>query len=115
MSFERSFANSSAYWATLVFFLVMYFTDVEKTNELQTSNILSTLQLVASFRLSIFFFGLMLGFYFQLIVIFERFCTIFNIKEKRMIKVDESTKKSLQILDQKKYIQESQEKLETQE
>ena len=35
------------------------------------------------------------GYYFQLVVVFERFASIFNIKEKRMIKIDEESKEPI--------------------
>ena len=44
----------------------------------------------------VFFAGLGGGFYFELVVVLERFSNIFNIKEKKMIKIDENTKKPIE-------------------
>jgi hypothetical protein len=53
-------------------------------------------------RSMVFFFGLGVGFYFELAVIFNRFVTVLNIKNTQMIEIDELTKKPLLSLYHKK-------------
>ena len=36
--------------------------------------------------------GIAIGFFFELKIIFKRFCTILNIKDKKMIAIDPETK-----------------------
>jgi hypothetical protein len=37
-----------------------------------------------------------LGVYFDMIVVFDRFCSVFKMKGKKMIKIDEVTKKPIE-------------------
>ena len=50
------------------------------------------MEILVTARLMVFFMGIAIGFVFELIVIFERFGTIYNIVDKRMIEIDEKTK-----------------------
>lgn len=43
---------------------------------------------MVTLRLLIFFMGIAIGFYFELVIIFDRICTILNIENKRMIKIN---------------------------
>lgn len=56
------------------------------------AKIFSTMELMVTLRLIVFFMGIGIGFYFELNIIFERFCTVLNIEDKRMIQIDPVTK-----------------------
>ena len=43
-------------------------------------------------RLMVFFMGIAIGFVFELKIIFERFATIYNITDRRMLEIDKKTK-----------------------
>lgn len=58
--------------------------------------IFSTLQLMAYLRLNIVFLSLGVGFIYELNVIFDRFASIFNIKNIQMVKIDPIDKNSFQ-------------------
>jgi hypothetical protein len=62
---------------------------------LTTAKIFATMELMVTLRLLVFFLGMSIGFYFELQIIFDRICTILNIENKRMIKIDPKTKKPL--------------------
>lgn len=51
------------------------------------------MQLMGTLKFVMFFMGIAFGFYFELKIIFERICTIFNIEDKKMIEIDPKTKK----------------------
>ena len=59
---------------------------------LNTANIFSTLEILVTLRLSIFYFGIGSGYYFEVMVILERYAGILNFKNERMIKIDEVSK-----------------------
>lgn len=61
-------------------------------HELSFVNIFTIIQLMAVFKYDIYLAGLGFGVYFELKVIFERFCTIFNIEDKRMLRIDHKSK-----------------------
>ena len=89
-SFERGLGNSIALWAGFICFLVMHFTG--QGESLNTATIFSTLEILVTLRLSLFCFGIGSGFYFELQVILERYASIMNLKDQRMIKVVEGKK-----------------------
>ena len=60
---------------------------------LTTAKIFATMQLMGTLKFVMFFMGIAFGFYFELKIIFERICTIFNIEDKKMIEIDPKTKK----------------------
>lgn len=47
---------------------------------------------MGTLKILVFFMGVSIGLYFELKVIFGRFCTILNIEDKRMIQIDPKTK-----------------------
>ena len=47
---------------------------------------------MGTLKLLVFFMGIAIGFFFELKIIFKRFCTILNIKDKKMIAIDPETK-----------------------
>ena len=53
--------------------------------DLTLSKIFSTLDIIISFKISIFIFAFGLGFYYEVKVVFERFASIFNIENISMI------------------------------
>lgn len=59
---------------------------------LTTAKILATLELMGTLRIVIYYLGISFGFYYEVKIIFGRFCTILNIKDKRMAKIDSNTK-----------------------
>jgi hypothetical protein len=48
-------------------------------NGLTTAKILATLELMGTLKLVTYFLGVSFGFYYELKIIFSRFCTILNI------------------------------------
>lgn len=55
---------------------------MDRTGEglgLSTAKIFATMELMVTLRLLIFFLGISIGFYFELVIIFDRICTILNI------------------------------------
>ena len=73
----------------------MFITAQYTLNNLSTALIFSTLELMVFLKLNISFFGIGIGFFFEMIVIFERFVNVINIKNLQMIEVDSITKKPL--------------------
>jgi hypothetical protein len=69
-------------------YIVAHYTD----NELSFPKIFSSLEVIFAFKFSIFMLGLGLGFYYEVIVVFARFASIFKIENKSMIQIDEETK-----------------------
>ena len=57
-----------------------------------TAKIFSTKELMETLKLLVLFMRIAIGFYFELRLIFGRFCTILNIEDKRMIQIDPETK-----------------------
>ena len=55
---------------------------------LSTAKIFATMELIVIMKLVVFFMGISIGFFFELSIILGRFCTILNIKDKRMIQID---------------------------
>jgi ABC-type bacteriocin/lantibiotic exporter with double-glycine peptidase domain len=92
-SLERSIGNTTANFAGFCCFTVMDLTG--SGSGLSTAKIFSTMDLMATLRTVVFYLGITLGFYFELRIIFSRFCTIFNIENKKMIRIDEATKKPM--------------------
>ena len=64
-------------------------------SELTTAKILSTLNVLMILRVMVFLIGFSIGFGFELKIIFQRFCAILNIKDKRMIQLDPITKQKV--------------------
>ena len=62
---------------------------------LTTARIFATMELIGTLRYVLFFLGLTFSFYFELEIILERFCTIFNIEDKRMVQIDAITKETV--------------------
>lgn len=60
-------------------------------NDLDFNRIFSTLEIMASFQLSVFIFSLGLGFYYEVDVVLSRFASVFNIEDTCMIKIDPKT------------------------
>lgn len=85
---EKGIGNLMSNFSTFAGFLIIYALETEST--LTTAKMLATIQLMTSAKLFQAFFGS--NFYFELRVIFERFCTILNIKDKRMIQINPLTK-----------------------
>ena len=100
-AFERAFGNWVALVAGLVCFIILHFTDQGKG--LSGAKIFATLELLVTARLMVFLMGISIGFLFELVVIFERFATIYNIQNKKMIEIDELTKVPIEG-GEKKYI-----------
>lgn len=88
-SLERALGNWTSQAAGLTCFIFVHLTGYGK--ELTISKIFSTMELMITTRLLIYFFGFALGFYFQLKVIFGRFAQIYNIKDNKMIPIDPNT------------------------
>lgn len=63
---------------------------------LTTAKIFSTMELMVTLRLLVFFLGVSIGFLFELQIIFDRFCGILNIKDKKMVLIDAATKKPIE-------------------
>ena len=59
---------------------------------LTAARIFATMELIGTLRYVLFFLGLTFSFYFELEIIIERFCTIFNIEDKRIVRIDPITK-----------------------
>lgn len=53
------------------------------------------MDLIVSLKMVVLFMGISFGFYYELGVIFRRFCTVFNIKDKRMVQVDPVTREPI--------------------
>ena len=85
--------NSTPLISGLTCFLVMEFTG--EGSGLTVAKIFATMELMVTTRLIVFFLGISMGFYFELIIIFDRFCTIYNIEDKRMIEIDPKTKEPI--------------------
>lgn len=62
---------------------------------LSTAKIFSSLEVIFSFKFSIFMLSLGFGFYYEVKVVFTRFASIFNMKRTAMIEVDPETKEPL--------------------
>ena len=82
-SLERSLGNSTTFIAGLTCFLVMHFTGAG--TGLSVAKIFSTMELMVTTRLIVFFLGITWTFYYELKVIFDRLCTIYNIEDSKMI------------------------------
>ena len=55
-------------------------------------------------RLVLFYFGVGNGYYFEVLVILERYADILNFKDERMIRIDENSKQPIK---EKKVIEET--------
>lgn len=74
---ERSFGNTSASVAGYTCFIVM---DLKNQGTgLSTAKIFATMDLMVTLRMYVFFLGISIGFYYELRIIFDRLCTVFNI------------------------------------
>ena len=62
---------------------------------LTNAKIFATMQTMESLRLGVLHLSITFGFLFELKIILERFCTILNIKDKRMIQIDSITKEQV--------------------
>ena len=89
-SLERSIGNSSPLLAGLVCFLAVHYTG--ETGAHSVAKIFATMELMVTTRMIIFFFGISMGFCFELHIIFSRFSTIYNIDGRRMIQIDPLTR-----------------------
>lgn len=67
------------------------------------AKIFSSLEVILSFKFSIFMVGLGLGFYYEVKVVFGRFASILKIEKTAMVQVDPDTKEPLQAVCEKKY------------
>lgn len=85
-SLERTFVSVLTSIAGFVCFLVMDLTGEGK--ELTNVKIFATLELLGTLRVVVLYIGIAISFYFELVVIFERFCQILNIEDKRMIDIN---------------------------
>ena len=83
---ERTLGSVGTNVAVFVCFIVMDLTGAG--SGLTTSKIFSTLELMCTLRYVVFNLGISIGFYFELKIFFARFCTIMNIQDKRMVKID---------------------------
>lgn len=85
-SVERSLGNITGNVAAFLCFIVM---DVgNQGTGLTAAKIFATMELMVTLRLLLLFTVTSTSFIFELKVTFERFCSIFNIINKRMIKID---------------------------
>ena len=85
---ERSIANSTAFLSCLVIFIM-----VEEINhDLTFLKIFSALEMFASIKKGLSEFNIGVSLYYEIKVVFDRFASIFNIKNKSMIQVDEESK-----------------------
>ena len=82
---EKTLGNLVTNIASFICFLVMGLTG--EGSGLSNAKIFSTMELMATLRLLVVCMGISLGFYFELKIIFGRFCTILNIEDKKMIKI----------------------------
>ena len=89
-SLEKTLGKLLTHIGSFTCFLVVGLTS--GGSELSNAKIFSTLDLMATLRIVVVSMGISLGFYFELKIIFGRFCTILNIDDKRMIKIDPQTK-----------------------
>ena len=78
-------AHATAFLSSLVMFLVAYSTDRDKLN---FAIIFSTLEIFSSVRRNLALLNIGVGLYFEIKVVFGRFASIFNIKNKSMIEID---------------------------
>lgn len=88
---ERTLGNIAANIAGFTCFIVM-----DSTGEgtgLSNAKIFSTMELMVTLRMLVFFLGISIGFYYELRIIFDRFCAILNIKNNKMVQIDPETKK----------------------
>jgi len=92
-SLERTLGNISAITGGYVCFIVMDLTG--QGSGLTTAKIFATMDLMQTLRTLVFFLGISLGFYFELRIIFDRFCTILNIENRRMMQIDPNSKKTI--------------------
>lgn len=62
---------------------------------LTAAKIFSTMELMGTLKLLLYLMGPSFNFYFDIKIILDRFCSIFNIRDVRMIRIDASTKKPI--------------------
>jgi hypothetical protein len=93
-SLERSIGGTAANFAGYCCFVVMDLTG--QGSGLSIAKIFSTMDLMGTLRSIVYFLGITLGFYYELCIIFDRFCTILNIENKKMVAIDEATKKPIE-------------------
>lgn len=74
---------------------IMYFTSHYANIDLDLAKIFSCLEVIFSFRYSIFMLIIGVGFYYEVKVVFCRFATIFSIKNLSMVEIDPSTKEPI--------------------
>ena len=77
-----------------VSFVVVHFTT--QGNPLTVPIIFTSLEIMYSLRYYMLIFGMAVGFYFDALVVLERFCSIINIKEMKMVQIDSTTKQPIQ-------------------
>ena len=87
-SIERALSNTTIYWAALAMFLLSVYVN----DTLTTAKIFSTLEIIGYLKMTMMMFSHSLGFYYELKVILGRNAAIFNIKNKKMVEIDENTK-----------------------
>ena len=85
-SLERTFGIVAVGAATYTCFIVMDLTG--KGTGLSTAKIFSTIELMTVLKQAIFHLGISFGLYYELQIIYGRFCTIMNIEDKRMVKIN---------------------------
>jgi hypothetical protein len=92
-SLERSIGNIASTTAGLICFMTIDIYELGTT--LTNAKIFATIALMGTLKLLIPYVSIALSFGFELQIIFQRFCTILNIKNQRMIQIDPISKEPI--------------------
>ena len=92
LTFTQSLERALGNWSPIIAGLSCFFVLHQTGGSLSTAKIFSTLELMATARVIVYFFGRSMSFYFEFKVILERFCSLYNSEDKRMIEIDAETK-----------------------
>lgn len=74
---------------------IMYLTSHYANTGLDLAKIFSCLEVIFSFRYSIFMLIMGVGFYYEVSVVFGRFANIFSIKNVSMVEINPVTKEPI--------------------
>lgn len=85
-SLEETLGFVSVSFSAFVCFIVIDLTG--QGTGLTNAKIFSTMELLVTLKFQVYFMGIFISTYYELLIIFGRFCTILNIQDKRMIRID---------------------------
>lgn len=95
LSLGRSLERSIGNFVGIASGLIMYVASHYSNTGLSTAKIFSCLEVVFSFKYSIFMLTLALGFYYEVVVVFTRFASVFNINNTAMVELHPHSKKPI--------------------